>query len=143
VAVTGYGERGPESVVVGLGIASERSTNRWQAQVQPLARLTFSMCGVRFHGQEGVVNILRTDKGVRLPKAELQKSDVSALATLLQGNCAGASTSSATAMFVQAVRMTVTFGPGFGVPQGSVSPPMDIVVIPRDGVIETKQVTSW
>jgi hypothetical protein len=143
VAVTGYGERGPESVVVGLGIASERSTNRWQAQVQPLARLTFSACGVRFHGQEGVVNILRTDKGVRLPKAELQKSDVSALATLLQGNCAGASTSSATAMFVQAVRMTVTFGPGFGVPQGSVSPPMDIVVIPRDGVIETKQVTSW
>ena len=50
VAVTGYGEQGPESVVVGLGIAIDRATNRWEAQVRPLARLTFSDCGVRFHG---------------------------------------------------------------------------------------------
>jgi hypothetical protein len=143
VAVTGYGEKGPESVVVGIGIASQRATNRWEVQVQPLARLTFSECGVRFHGQEGVVNVLRTDKGVRIPKTELAKPDVAALAALLQGRCAGTSVSAATAMFVQAVRLTATLGPGLGVPQGAVSAPVDIVVIPRDAAIETRQITSW
>lgn len=143
IAVSGYGDSGPESVVVGLGIASERASNRWQVQVQRLSRLTFSGCGVRFHGQESVVNLLRTDKGVRIPKAELEQPDVAKLTGMLQGSCAGASTQSATAMFVQAMRLTVTLGPGFGVPQGTVSPPMDLVVIPVDGEIQATQITSW
>jgi hypothetical protein len=143
IAVSGYGERGPESVVVGLGIAIDRPTNRWEAQVQPLARLTFSACGVRFHGQESVVSVLRTDKGVRIPKAEIQQADVARLAGLLRGECGQTTTQSASAMFVQAVRLTVTLGPGFGVPQGAVSLPVDIVVIPRDGAIETTRVTGW
>ena len=46
-------------------------------------------------------------------------------------------------MFVQAVRLTMTLGAGFGVPQGAVSLPIDIVVIPREGSIEVTQVTSW
>jgi hypothetical protein len=46
-------------------------------------------------------------------------------------------------MFLQAVRLTVTLGPGFGVPQGAVSLPIDIVVIPRDGAIDVQRVTSW
>jgi len=143
VAVSGYGERGPESVVVGLGIAIDRPTNRWEAQVRPLARLTFSSCGVRFHGQEGVVAVLQTDKGVRIPRDELQQPDVARLAALLKGECGDASTRTATAMFVQAVRLTLTLGPGFGVPQGTVSLPVDVITIPRDGSIETTRITSW
>ena len=144
VAVSGYSEKGPESVVVGIGIATDRATNRWEAQVRPFARLTFSTaCGVRFHGQESVVSILQTDKGVRIPKAELQQTDVARLAGLLRGECGDASTRSAPGMFLQAVRLTVTLGPGFGVPQGAVSLPVDIVVIPRDGAIDVQRVTSW
>src|SRR5688572_23850394 len=143
VAVTGYGERGPESVVVGLGIAIERATNRWEVQVRPLARLTFSDCGVRFHGQEGVVSVLRTDKGVRIPKAEIQQAEVARLAGVLRGECAEATTQSAPGMFLQAVRLTITLGPGFGIPQGTVSLPVDIVTIPRDGSIETTRIPSW
>jgi len=143
IAVSGYGERGPESVVVGLGIAIDRPTNRWEAQVRPLARLTFSECGVRFHGQESVVNVVRTDKGVRIPRSELQQPDVAKLSSLLRGECGDASIRSAPAMFVQAVRLTMTLGPGFGIPQGSVGLPIDIVVIPREGSIEVTQVKSW
>jgi hypothetical protein len=143
IAVSGYGDRGPESVVVGLGIATDRPTSRWEVQVRPLARLAFSDCGVRFHGQEGVMTILRTDKGVRLPKAELQRTDVARLAGLLRGECSGVSAQTAQAMFVEAMRLTVTLGPGFGVPPGSVSAPMDIVTIPREGVIQTTRIPSW
>lgn len=143
IAVSGYGERGPESVVVGLGIAIDRPTNRWEAQVRPLARLTFSTCGVKFHGQESVVSVLQTDTGVRIPLAELEQPDVARLAALLKGECGDVSTRSATAMFVQAVRLTFTLGPGFGVPQGTVSLPIDIVTIPRDGSIEATRITSW
>ncbi len=143
VAVTGYGERGPESVVVGVGLAIDRKTNRWEVQVQPLSRLAFSGCGVRFHGQESVISALRTDTGVRIPRAELQQTDVANLAALLKGECGDTSTQSAPAMFVQAVRLTVTLGPGFSIPQGAVGLPIDIVVIPRDGSIDVQRVTSW
>jgi hypothetical protein len=111
--------------------------------VRPLARLTFSSCGVKFHGQESVVTVLQTDTGVRIPRAELQQPDVARLAALLKGECGDASTRSATAMFVQAVRLTLTLGPGFGVPQGTVSLPVDIITIPHDGSIETTRITSW
>ena len=143
VAVSGYGERGPESVVVGLGIAIDRPTNRWEAQVRPLARLTFSDCGVRFHGQESVVTALRTDKGVRIPKFEIEKPDVVRLAELLRGECGNTTTRAAPAMFLQAIRLTVTHGTRFGVPPGAVSLPVDIVVIPRNGSIDVQRITSW
>jgi len=143
VAVTGYGERGPESVVVGLGIATERTTNRWEVQVRPLSRLSFSGCGVRFHGQESVVSALQTDTGVRIPKAELQQADVARLATLMKGDCGDASTRTATAMFLQAVRLTLTLGASFAVPSGAVSLPVDVVIIPREGAIDVQHVTSW
>jgi hypothetical protein len=143
VSVTGYGDSGPESVVVGLGIAVERKTNRWEAQVQLLSRLSFSDCGVRFQGQESVVSLLRTDTGVRIPRSELEQADVAKLVSLLKGNCSQTSIQSAQGMFIQAVRLTVTLGANFGVPQGTVSLPVDLVLIPREGAIEVKQVTSW
>jgi hypothetical protein len=143
VAATGYTERGPESVVVGLGVATDGATKRWEAQVQPLSRLTFSECGVRFHGQESVVATLGTDKGLRVLPAEYQNGDVTRLSALLQGSCSEASIQSVQSMFVQAVRLTIMLGPGFGIPKGSVSPPLDVVVIPRDGAIEVKRIDSW
>jgi hypothetical protein len=143
VAVTGYGDSGPESVVVGVGVAVEPKTNRWEAQAQSLLRLSFSECGVRFQGQESVVSLLRTDTGVRIPRSELQHADVAKLVSLLKGNCSQASIQSAQAMFMQAVRLTVTLGANFGVPQGTVGLPVDLVLIPREGAIEVKQVTSW
>jgi hypothetical protein len=142
IAATGYTERGPESVVVGLGVATDRTTKRWEAQVQLLSRLTFSECGVRFHGHESVVAALGTGKS-RLPPAESQNRDVTRLSALLKGSCAEASIQSAPLMFVQAVRLTIMLGPGFGIPKGSVSPPLDVVVIPRDGAIEVKRIDSW
>jgi hypothetical protein len=141
--VSGYGERGAESVVLGLGIAIERASNRWEAQVRPLSRLAFTGCGVRFQGQESVVSALRTDNGVRIPRAELQQPDVAKLVSLLKGECGDAAPQSAQAMFVQAVRLTVTLGRGFAVPDGAVSLPIDIVVIPREGAIEVQRITSW
>jgi hypothetical protein len=118
----------------------DRPTNRWQAQVQPLARLTFSECGVRFHGHESVVTALRTEKGI--PRAERDLADVAKLAALLNGACL-ASTQSAPAMFIQAVRLTTTLGASFAIPQGAVSLPIDIVIIPREGSIEVSRVASW
>jgi hypothetical protein len=143
IAVSGYGDRGPESVVAALGVATDRPTNRWEVQVSQLARLTFSECGVRFHGQESVVTALRTDKGVRIPPADLQKTDVAKLAALLNGNCSDASVRTASLMFVQAVRLTMTLGSGFGIPKGSVGLPVDLVIIPRDGSIDVRHVDSW
>lgn len=143
IAVTGYGKDGAESIVVGLGVATDRVTNRWEARVSPLPRLSFSGCGVRFHGQEGVVGALRKEGDVRLPPAEFQNTDVTRLAGLIRGNCVGASMHTASTMFLQAVRLTVTFGPGFGIPQGTVGMPADVIMIPRDGAPDVKRVESW
>jgi hypothetical protein len=143
ISVTGFGARGPESVVVALGIATDAAAKTWQVQVSPLSRLSFAECGVRFHGQEGVVSALRTDNGVRIARTELDKADVAKLTALIRGNCYGASIQSAPSMFVEAARLTVTLGPGFGIPKGAVSLPVDVVVIPRDGPVEVRRIDSW
>jgi len=143
IAVTGYGEKGPESVVVGLGIATDRATNRWEAQVQHISRLTFTECGVRFHGQESVVVALRTDTGVRIPPAELRQPDVAKLTALLKGGCSDVSIRTAPAMFIQAVRLTMSLGAGFGIPKGAVGLPIDVAVIRRDGPVDVTHIESW
>ena len=48
--------------------------------------------------------MLRTDKGVRIPRRELTHPDVAKLTELMNGNCTQASVRSAISMFVQAVR---------------------------------------
>jgi hypothetical protein len=143
ISVTGYGDRGPESIVVALGVATDAASSKWEAQVRPLSRLTFAICGVKFHGQESVMTALTTDIGVRISPAELQQPDVARLSALLKGDCAQASIRSAPSMFVQAVRLTATLGAGFGIPTGSVGAPIDIVVIPREGSIDVKRIPSW
>jgi len=143
ISVTGYGDKGPESVVVGLGIATDAVASKWEAQVRPLSRLTFSVCGVRFQGQDSVMTTLATDKGVRIAPSDLQHADVARLSSLLRGECTGASIRSASSMFVHAVRLTATLGPGFGIPKGTVGAPMDVVVIPREGAIEITRIPSW
>lgn len=143
VAVSGYDEQGPASVVIGLGVATDVATNRWETQVRDLARLTLRECGARFHGQEVVVEALRRSTDARVPAAERQKPDVVRLTSLLRGTCSDVSVRSAQRMFTDAARLTVTLGNRFGIPQGSVNLPLDIVVIPRSGTIDVSQVTSW
>jgi hypothetical protein len=143
IAVTGYDDKGPESIVVGLGVATDAVSSKWEAQVRPLSRLTFAICGVRFHGQESVMTTLETDKGVRIAPGELEHPDVARLSSLLRGNCAEASIRSAPSMFVHAVRLTATLGPGFGIAKGSVSAPIDVVVIPREGTLSVARIPSW
>jgi hypothetical protein len=143
IAVTGYGENGPESVVVGVGIATERPTNRWEAQVQDLSRLTFAECGARFHGHEVVVAALRTDTDARIPRTERLNPEVAKLTALVRGDCADASIRTAPAMFIQAMRLTTTLGDRYGIPEGSVGLPIDVVVIPRDGSLHVTHTMSW
>jgi hypothetical protein len=143
IAVTGYGDRGPESVVVGIGIATDRATNKWEAQVRDLSRLTFTECGVRFQGQESVVTALRTDTDARISRAERQNADVTKLSAMIRGKCADASIRTAPSMFVQAVRLTVTLGSDFGLAKGTVGMPVDVIVIPREGSIDVTRIESW
>ena len=143
IAVTGYGDSGPESVVVGLGIATEKRTNRWEAQVRDLPRLTFASCGVRFHGHEVVVAALGRDTDARVPRTDRQQPDVARLSALVRGGCAEASVHTAPAMFVQAMRLTTMLGDRYGIPKGSVGMPVDVVVIPRDGPVEVRRIASW
>jgi len=143
IAVTGYGDRGPESVVVGIGIATDRATNKWEAQVRDLSRLTFTECGVRFQGQESVVTALRTDTDARISRAERQNADVTKLSAMIRGKCADASIRTAPLMFVQAVRLTVTLGIDFGLAKGTVGMPVDVIVIPREGSIDVTRIESW
>jgi hypothetical protein len=135
IAVSGYDERGPASLVMGLGVATDRATNRWEVQVRDLERLTLTTCGVRFHGQDVVVAALGRATDARIPAAERRKPDVTNLTMMMAGKCADASIRSASAMFAEAARLTVTLGTQFGIPAGSVSPPLDIVVIPASGAI--------
>jgi len=143
VAVSGYDERGPSSVVVGLGVATDVKTTKWETQVRDLTRLSFTQCGVRFHGQEVVAEALRARTDARIPSRERQQPDVTRLTALMNGSCAGVSTGSASAMFTAAARLTVALGNQFGIPSGSVSLPLDIVMIPASGKIEVTRITSW
>ena len=144
VAVSGYDEDGRAgSVVVGIGIATDVATNRWQVQVRDMSSLTFANCGVRFHGQEVVALALRRDTDARVPAAERQKPAVQRLSALIGGSCSDASIRSAPAMFTEATRLTMMHGSGFGIAPGVVNFPIDIVVIPRVGKIEVTRVTSW
>jgi hypothetical protein len=143
VAVTGYTDGVPESVVIGIGIATDRATNRWEAQVRDLPRLTFGECGVRFQGQESVVNALRADTDARITRAERQQADVARLSTLIRGKCVDASIRTASSMFVQAVRLTMTLGVDYGLAKGTVGMPVDVIVIPRQGSIDVTRIGTW
>ena len=140
IAVSGYDDQGPASVVVGLGIATDVKTNRWEAQVQRQPPLTFAACGVRFHGQDVVLSALRRDTDVRIPRAERQVQDATRLAAVMRGNCADVSLRSVPTLFREAVRLTMTLGTGFGIPRGSVNLPLDIVVIPIGGAMEVSRI---
>jgi hypothetical protein len=143
VAVSGYDNDGPGSVVVGLGVAVDTKSGRWEAQVPGLARYTFDACGARFHGQDVVLTALSNEKDVRIPRGERQTADATKLASVMRGNCAGASIRSAPDLFKAAARLTMTLGTGFGIPKGSVNVPLDVVVIPSAGDIVITRIDSW
>ena len=143
IAVSGYEKGIPASVVVGLGVATDVATSRWDVQVRDLSRLTFAACGVRFHGQEVVVEALRRDTDARIPVAERRDAGVMKLSALLRGDCSEASVRTAPAMFAEAARLTAALGIRFGIPAGAVNLPLDIVVIPAVGAIDVTRVDSW
>ena len=143
ITVSGYDEAGPASVVVGIGIATDRSRNRWETQVRYLANLTFKDCGARFHGQEVVVQSLRSSRDWRVPKAERLKPDVEKLSDLIGGSCSDASIKFAPQLFAEAARLTVAYGKGFGIQPGVVNLPLDIIIIPKDGAIEVSRLNTW
>ena len=65
------------------------------------------------------------------------------LSMLIRGDCSGLSIASAPGTFKEAVRVTVAQGRGFGIPQGAVNLPLDIVVIPRAGQTAISRIESW
>ena len=143
VAVSGYDEFGPASVVVALGIAIDSTKTQWEAQISDLSRLTFRECGVRFHGQDPVVLSLRSSTDLRVPRLEREKADVGKLSALIGGSCSDASIRSAPRLFTEAARLTMTFGVGFGIQAGIVNVPLDIIVIPKTGTLNVSRVASW
>jgi hypothetical protein len=144
IAVSGYDADGsPTSAVVGLGIATNVPTNQWEARVEYLLRLSFRQCGVRFHGQEVVVQALRNPRDLRVPNAERRKPEFEKLSGLIGGVCSDASIKSAPGMFTEAARLTITYGRGFGIQPGIVNLPLDVVVIPKTGTIDISRIDSW
>jgi len=143
IAVSGYDEHGPGSVVVGLGIATDRATNRWETQIRNISTLTFEECGVRFHGQEVVILSLRSSRDLRVPKPERQKPDVEKLRSMVGGSCSDASIRLAPRLFAEAARLTVAYGKGFGIQPGIVNLPLDIIVIPKNGTLDVSRLNSW
>jgi len=142
IAVSGYEDSGPASIVLELGIATDVKANQWGTRVRTQSRLTFKECGVRFHGQDSVLAAVRSGRDVRLPRVEREKPEIMSLSTLIRGDCSGLSVSSAPGMFKDAVRVTITQGRGFGIPTGAVNLPLDIVVIPRAGETEVSRIES-
>ncbi len=139
IAVSGYDNDGPGSVVVGVGVATDVKTNRWRAQISNISGPTFDECGARFHGQDVVVEAVRSGTDVRIPLVEREKESVVKLSAALRGGCAGTSVKVAPDMFREATRLTMTLGIGFGIPKGAVNLPLDIVVIPSSGAIEVSR----
>ena len=140
IAVSGYDEDGPGSVVVGVGVATEVQTNKWQTQFSSIPGPTFETCGIRFHGQDVVMSAVRSGTDVRIPAAERHKESVVQLSAAMRGGCDETSVASAPEMFREAARLTMTLGIGFGIPRGAVNVPLDIVVIPSAGAIEVKRI---
>ena len=143
ISVSGYDEHGAGSVVVGLGIATDRATNRWETQIRNISNLTFQECGARFHGQEVVVLSLRSSRDLRVPKIERQKPDVEKLRSLVGGSCSDVSVRFAPRLFAEAARLTVAYGKGFGIQPGVVNLPLDIIVIPKDGTLDVSRLNTW
>ncbi len=140
VAVSGYDDDGPGSVVVGVGVATDAKSKRWEAQVTGLSGPTFETCGARFHGQDVVVAAVRSGTDVRIPIVERQKESVARLSAALRDECSDTSMKSAPGMFREAARLTMGLGTGFGIPRGAVNLPLDVVVIPSSGAIEVSRI---
>jgi hypothetical protein len=143
IAVSGYDEHGPGSVVVGLGIATDRRTNRWETQIRNLPNLTFQECGARFHGQEVVILSLKSAHDLRVPKPERQKREVEKLKSLAGGSCSDVSSRLAPSLFAEGARLTVAYGKGFGIQPGVVNLPLDVIVIPKNGTLDVTRLNTW
>lgn len=140
VTVAGYDGSQPVVTARGLSIIGTAET-RWEARSVVLPRLSFAACGSRFQGEEAVVEALRSGD-VRISPGDLRTPEVAALRRP-DGDCAKRDLAAARAMFVAATRLTIALGSQFNIRGGAVGPPVDLVVIPANGIVKAERLEKW
>ena len=75
-----------------------------------------AQCGVRFQGEEAVVEALKTGTDRRLPPEEQNRPELSHLRNQ-EWQCADQAT--ARALFLTALRLTISHGPAFDIQEGA------------------------
>jgi hypothetical protein len=137
VTVAGYENSRPKVDVRGIAVLGDGS-NGWRVQTQTLPRLTFSQCGVRFQGEEAVVDALKSDTDSRLRREDRTRPEVSLLKSP-DGKCSDAAT--ARSLFLTVVRLTIAHAPEFGIRDGAVGEPFDLMWIPESGDLRVERLS--
>jgi hypothetical protein len=138
VSVAGYDYSVAAVDVRGIAILGN-AVDGWRAQSLKLSRLSFAQCGVRFQGEDAVVEALKTGTDRRLPPEEQQRPELSHLRNE-DGPCVDHA--AARALFLTALRLTVAHGPAFKIQEGAVGPPIDLIWIPQKGEVQTTRLPS-
>ena len=138
ISVAGYEYSIAAVDVRGIAILGN-AIDGWRAQSLRLSRLTFAQCGVRFQGEEAVVEALKTGTDRRLPPEEQNRPELSHWRNR-DGQCADQAT--ARALFLTALRLTISHGPAFKIQEGAVGPPIDLIWIPEKGEVQVTRLPS-
>jgi hypothetical protein len=138
ISVAGYEYSIAAVDVRGIAVLGN-AIDGWRAQSQKLSRLTFAQCGVRFQGEEAVVEALKTGTDRRLPPEEQNRAELSHWRNE-DGQCADHAT--ARALFLTALRLTISHGPAFKIQEGAVGPPIDLIWIPEKGEVQVARLLS-
>ena len=121
------------------GIAILGDANKGWSDTKRLQRLTFSMCGVRFQGEEAVVEAIKVGIDSRLQRAELERSELLLLRGP-DGNCSDHAT--ARTLLLTTARLTISHATDFRFQKDAVGPPFDLLWIPQVGELQLEQVAD-
>jgi hypothetical protein len=138
ISVVGYEYSTAAVDVRGIAILGS-AIDGWRAQSLRLSRLTFAQCGVRFQGEDAVVEALKTGTDRRLPPEEQNRPELSHWRNQ-EWQCADQAT--ARALFLTALRLTISHGPAFKIQEGAVGPPIDLIWIPEKGEVQVTRLPS-
>ena len=138
ISVAGYEYSAAAVDVRGIAILGN-AIDGWRAQSLKLSRLTFAQCGVRFQGEDAVVEAFKAGTDRRLPPEEQNRPELSHL-TNEDGPCLNHTT--ARALFLAALRLTMSHGPAFKIQEGAVGPPVDLIWIPQKGEVQVARLPS-
>jgi hypothetical protein len=138
ISVVGYEYSTAAVDVRGIAILGS-AIDGWRAQSLRLSRLTFAQCGVRFQGEDAVVEALKTGTDRRLPPEEQNRPELSHWRNQ-EWQCADQAT--ARALFLTALRLTISHGPAFKIQEGAVGPPIDLIWIPERGEVQVARLPS-